>query len=410
MTPGARLQATIEMLAELERTAEPADRFVKNWLRVRRFAGAKDRRAIASHLFAIQRHRATLAWRMADDSPRALVIAALLQAGEDPARFFIGGYCPAPLDAAERAAIAAARPEPPLWVAGEFPRFLQAELTRAFGDRLPQEMLALQARAPADLRVNTLKATRQAVLARLRGEGIACEPTPHAPHGLRIAPGPGNAALSKSPLFQQGAFEFQDEAAQIASLLAGVKPGLRVCDLAAGAGGKTLALAAEMRNAGEILACDVRAAPLAELKRRAARAGVAIVRTLPPQGAPDGLFDVVFLDAPCSGTGTWRRQPELRWRLTTERLAEQNALQDRLLDRAAALVRPGGRLVYSTCSILPCENQDRIAAFRLRHKGFTPHDAAALWPGPPPGLAADFRATPLATGTDGFYAAVLRRD
>lgn len=407
MTPAARLQMAIEILEGLEQTSQPTDRFLKAWFRSRRFAGSKDRRAIAQQVFAVQRRRAHFAHRMGHGAPRALVIAALIEGGEDPALLFTGGYGPAPLTEDECAIIATApRPEP-RWVQGEYPQWLDQELRRAFGDRLPEEMAAFIARAPADIRVNTLRCERDAVIASLNGEGIACAPTPFAPHGIRIT---GDAAnLSKSPLFESGAFEFQDEAAQIASEFCGARPDMRVLDLAAGAGGKSLAFAAAMKNRGEIVACDVRGEALFELEQRAARAGAAIIKTLPlDHGQPSGLFDAVFVDAPCSGTGTWRRQPELRWRLTPGRLAELMALQDRLLDQAAALVRPGGRLVYATCSVLGCENQDRMAAFAARNPGFAPLDLGQIWPGAvPPGLGQDFRASPALTGTDGFYCAAL---
>jgi 16S rRNA (cytosine967-C5)-methyltransferase len=209
---------------------------------------------------------------------------------------------------------------------------------------------------------------------------------------------PPGAALTAHPLYESGAFEIQDAAAQIAAALAEARPGMRVLDLAAGAGGKSLALAASMQNRGEIIACDVRPGPLAELERRAARAGVSIIRTHllgePPSDTEiGGPFDLVFLDAPCSGSGTWRRQPEAKWRLTAARLAELTALQDRLLDQAARLTGSGdGRLIYATCSILPCENEDRAAQFVAKYPRFR-------------GLPPDFKASPVSTGTDGFYAA-----
>lgn len=408
MTPAARLQMTIEILEGLGQTAQPSDRFLKSWFRSRRFAGSKDRRAIAERVFAVQRRRAHLAHRMASDTPRALVIASLIEAGDDPALLFTGGYGPAPLSDAERAAIAATPSPAPDWVTGEYPPWLEEELRRAFGGRLLEETAAFIARAPADIRVNRLKADRGEVIAALNGEDIACVPTPYAPHGVRIR---GDAVhLSQSALFESGAFEFQDEAAQIAAELCDARPGMRVLDLAAGAGGKSLAFAAGMDNRGEILACDVRAEALLALERRATRAGAAIIKTLPlDHGQPSGLFDAVFVDAPCSGTGTWRRQPELRWRLTAERLSELMALQDRLLDQAAGLVRPGGRLVYATCSILGCENRDRVTAFRARRPGFQPLNLAQIWPGSLPGLDQDFRASPAKTGTDGFYCAAFIR-
>lgn len=399
----------IEILEGLEHTTQPADRFLKSWFRIRRFAGSKDRRAIAEQVFGVMRARARLTHRMGD-THRARMIAALLEAGENVDVLFSGGYGPAPLTQEERAAIAATPPPAPNWIRGEYPAWLEPELTRAFGDGLLEEMTAFIARATTDLRVNTLKATRDDVLAQLNAEGIACTPTPYAPHGIRIT---GDAAnLSNSALFESGAFEFQDEAAQIASVLCGAEPGMRILDLAAGAGGKSLAFAASMKNQGEIVACDVRGEALFELEKRALRAGATIIKTRPLDHAqPTGLFDAVFVDAPCSGTGTWRRQPELRWRLTPGWLAAVTETQDRLLDQAAPLVRPGGRLFYATCSVLPVENEDRLAAFSARHSGFAPLNLLENWPqNPPPGLAGDFRASPAKTGTDGFYCAGLRRE
>jgi 16S rRNA (cytosine967-C5)-methyltransferase len=409
MTPAARLQMAIEILDALETTAQPTDRFLKAWFRTRRFAGSGDRRAIAERVFAVQRHRAHLAHRMGTDTPRALVIAALLEAGDDIAALFSGGYGPAPLTDTERAAIAAPLSPAPDWVRGEYPEWLESGLQRAFGTRLLEEMPAFVGRAPTDLRVNTLKAERNAVLEALQAQDITAIPTPYAPHGIRITGDAGK--LSELPLFQSGAFEIQDEAAQIASALCAAAPGMRVLDLTAGAGGKSLALAAAMENRGEIIAGDVRGEALAELEKRAARAGTVIIKTiLLTHDQPSGLFDLVLLDAPCSGTGTWRRQPELRWRLTPGRLAELTALQDQLLDQAAALVAPGGRLIYATCSILPVENQDRVDALLARDKGFARLNLSEFWPGtPPPGLAQDFQASPARTGTDGFYCAGLRR-
>jgi 16S rRNA (cytosine967-C5)-methyltransferase len=408
MTPAARLQMAIEILDGLDKTAQPTDRFLKAWFRIRRFAGSKDRRDIAGRVFAVQRARATLAHRMGRDTPRALVIAALAAAEEDiDALFTGGGYGPEVLTDAERAALAATPSPAPLWVRGEFPQFLEDELMRAFGDALMDEMAALQLRAPADLRVNTLKAARTDVIAALNADGIACEPAPYAPHGIRITSDATN--LSKSALFESGAFEFQDEAAQIAAALCDAKPGQRILDLAAGAGGKSLAFAAAMKNEGEILACDLRGEALFELEKRSSRAGITIIKTLPlDHGQPQGPFDAVFVDAPCSGTGTWRRQPEIRWRLTPARIDYLISVQDKLLDQAAGLLAPGGRLFYATCSILPSENQDRIKAFHIRHPGFAPLNLAENWPGTvPPGLGMDFRASPHLTGTDGFYCAGL---
>ncbi len=298
MTPAARLQMAIEILEALEKTGQPTDRFLKSWFRIRRFAGSKDRRAIAETVFSVQRHRAGHAHRMGTDTPRALVIASLLEAGADIPTltdlFQKGGgeYGPAPLSESEQRVIGAAPPAAPNWVKGEYPQALEEELRRAFPDRLADEMAAFITRAPTDIRVNTLKATRDAVRAQLTADGIACALTPYAPHGIRISGEAGN--LSKSPIFESGAFEFQDEAAQIAAHLCGAQPGQRILDLAAGAGGKSLAFAAAMNNRGGIVACDTRGEALFELEKRSLRAGVTIIKTLPLEhGQPSGPFDAV---------------------------------------------------------------------------------------------------------------------
>jgi 16S rRNA (cytosine967-C5)-methyltransferase len=390
MTPSARLQAAMDILADMDGTAAPADRFIKEWFRTRRFAGSGDRREIGEFVFRVLRHRFSFAWRMAGGSPRALVIAALLAEDKDPTALFTGGYGPAPLSDAERAAVAAPPKNAPVWVQGEFPQFLEEELTKRFGDRLLDEMAAFAGRAPVDLRVNTLKASRGEVLAHLKQDNFDCAPI--GAQGIRCAPGSTN--LNKHALFESGAFEFQDMAAQIAVERTEARPGMRVLDLAAGAGGKSLALAAVLRNEGEIIACDIRGAALAELEKRALRAGVTIIHTRILGLPPPGPFDIVFIDAPCSGSGTWRRQPELKSRLTAQRLAGLNETQDRLLRQGA---EAGEKLVYATCSILPCENEERVEAFLVKNPQFRR-------------LQPDFQASPAATGTDGFFAAFLGRN
>lgn len=400
----------IEILDALDQTLQPTERFLKDWFRSRRFAGSKDRRAIVAQVFLVQRHRASYTYRIGSDTARARLIAALLDQGEDVAALFQGGYGPAPLTDEERMAIAAKRPAPPAWVVGEYPEWLEGELIRAFGSQLPCAMAAMITRAPTDLRVNLLKAKRADLMTSLASLGIASTPTTFAPDGLRIIGQAPN--LVRTSLYQEGTFEVQDEAAQIVACLCAARPGMRVLDLAAGAGGKSLALAAIMRNRGEIFASDIRASALEELQRRAIRAGISIIKTVAPGDIESaGPFDMVLVDAPCSGSGTWRRQPELRWRLTPSRLLALTNIQDQLLDQAAGLVRSGGRLVYATCSILPVENQDRISAFRGRHPAFTPTNLREIWVGNmPPGLGVDFRASPILTGTDGFYCAAFRRN
>ena len=414
MTPAARIGEAIAILEALESTGRPADRFIRDWFRARRYAGSKDRAQVAEHVFGAYRRRAHFSWRLQSTAPRALMIASLLDGGTAPAEIealFSGeGHAPAALTQAERAALEGSPPEPPDWVKGEFPEFLTDQLVRAFGDRVIEEMVAFLSRAPIDLRANTLTATRDVVIDALKRDSLGAQSMPFAREGVRLPPGARSATLSQSALFRSGAFEFQDEAAQIAVLLSAARPGMRVLDLAAGAGGKTLGLAALMANEGEIVACDIREEALAQLRMRAARAGVSIVRTV--TRARDETFDLVFLDAPCSGSGTWRRQPELKWRLTPERLSELCRLQEMLLEEAAARVSVGGRLVYATCSVLPQENEDRVAA--LARKRFAPVAALAAWSTacgvpPPPGMGQFFRPTPLQTGTDGFFTALFER-
>lgn len=406
MTPAARLQAAIEVLTALGGTPEPADKVLREFFRARRYAGSKDRAAVANRVFDGLRHAYSYAFVMQDDGARARVIASLKAEGEDPAQYFTGeNYAPAALTEAEIAALAAPPREAPLHVKGEFPAWLEPELQQAFAADVLLETQAMLARAPVDIRVNTLKTTRDSLIDALAAEGFVAEPTPHAVTGLRLD-GAATSKLSASPLFAAGHFEFQDEAAQTAALLCAAKPGQRVLDYAAGAGGKSLALAAAMQNKGEIVAHDISEKRLAMIGPRAERAGVKIIRTLSaPALAGEvasaasrmGQFDLVLLDAPCSGTGTWRRQPELRVRLTPERLATLVALQAELLEKSAPFVKPGGRLAYATCSVLPCENDAQIAAFLSRHPEFSA-DAEPF-----------FRASPHRTQTDGFFTAILHR-
>lgn len=393
----------------------PVDRALRDFFRARRYAGSKDRAAVGARVFAILRRRAHLSWRMKGETPRALVLASLFEEGleipEIAALCDGSPYGPAPLTETERTQMAASPALPPAWVEGEYPSFLEPDLQAAFGGDLPAAMAAMQARAGIDLRVNALMTTRSALQAVLAAAGFAAAEMPYSPWGLRLEAGPATAKLTQTPAFVAGQFEFQDEAAQIAALLCGVRPDMAVLDWAAGAGGKTLALAAAMENRGRIVAHDIAAGRLKQLETRAARAGVSIVRTTTEP--PSGRFDVVLLDAPCSGTGTWRRQPELRWRLTPVRLASLTATQEALLDQAATAVKPGGRLVYATCSVLACENRDRVVGFLRQHPGWTEASAASVWQqaglsAVPPGMTQVFRGAPHTSGTDGFFTALLQ--
>src|SRR5258707_11772445 len=261
MTPAARIQSAIEILAALDETRLPADGFRRNWFRARRYAGSKDRAAVAQAVYDVLRHKASLAWRMGREDARSLVIGSLISENHSPddiAKLFAGeGYGPAPLSEGEQRAIATQMGDPPLHIRGEYPVWLEPELKRSLGDGLETEMQAMFGRAPVDLRVNALRAERQETLIGLRSLGIKAEPAPFAPYGIRIPSAEGLAALEHTRIFPNGAFEFQDEGSQIVALLSAAAPGMRVLDLAAGAGGKALAIAADMDNKGESLALDI---------------------------------------------------------------------------------------------------------------------------------------------------------
>ena len=420
MTPAARIQAAIDILDALESTAQPVDRFLRDWFRARRYAGSKDRAAVAERIYDVFRHRASYEWRMRSGNPRALVIAACLAEASPPgaleAIFSGGRHGPAPLNEAERHAIEEPpQLSPPLFVQGEFPAWLESELVRSLGDMLLPEMQAMSARAPIDLRANVLKATREEVLGALNSAGFKANPTRFAPNGIRLGPAAGLSALQRSEFFQRGLFEFQDEGAQVVAHLVDAKPGERILDYAAGAGGKALAIAAAMQNEGEIVAFDKFTERMRPLAERASRAGATVIvtagndtRYLAPRS-----FDAVLLDAPCSGSGTWRRNPDAKWRLTPDGLARYRNTQSELLDKAALLVKPGGRLIYATCSILRSEDEDAVENFLSHHRAFTRIAVESLWPRLfsgqlPPLTGNDFRASPLNTGTDGFFASIMR--
>jgi len=423
MLPAARLQAAIEILDGLDKTAQPADGYLRDWARSHRFAGAKDRAAIAERVYTVLRHRASLEWRMNGTDGRALVLASLLAEKETPDRIvqlFNGeGHAPSALSEAERVAVTTApEGEPPAHVRGEYPLWLEPELLRSLGQSLPDEMRAMNARASVDLRVNTLRAARDDMLVGLRSLDIDAQRTLFSPFGIRIASAEGLGALQHTQFFQTGAFEFQDESSQLVTQLCGVKPGQSVLDLAAGAGGKSLALAALMRNHGDILAFDVDSKRLKQLPPRARRAGAAIIRIADRRGGPawgKGKFDLVLVDAPCSGSGTWRRSPEQKWRLTPDRLREHTSLQSWLIDDGARHTKDGGRLVYVTCSVLASENEDICRAFLERNRAFRVVSAVTAWAEaglsipPPQGVGEYFRASPYRTATDGFFACIMER-
>jgi 16S rRNA (cytosine967-C5)-methyltransferase len=430
MTPSARLSAAIEVLADIEARRRPASDALKDWGLSHRFAGSGDRSAIGSLVFDGLRRRASSAWIMGEATPRAVLLGALRLARGWPVERIASlcsgeRFAPSPLSEDEQQRLAAADlSAAPAWVAGDYPEWLDAAFADAFGEARAAELTALAARAPVDLRVNTLKATREKALAELAHFGV--QPTALSPVGLRIALGEDARApgVQAEPAFQKGWIEIQDEGSQLAAALAAADPGMQVVDLCAGGGGKTLALAAAMDNHGQIFATDSDKRRLAPIFDRLVRAGARDVQVRAPKGKGDepladlaGRADLVLVDAPCTGTGTWRRNPDAKWRVRPNSLDDRIAEQEAVLDRGAALVKPGGRLVYVTCSVLPAENEGAVSAFLDRDARFSPVAPAEACD--QAGLSSlvdrvwlrrfGLQMTPLRTGTDGFYVAVLRR-
>lgn len=391
MTPAARVQAAIEILdlviTATRENGPPADRIIGDWFRSRRFAGSKDRRAV--------RELAFCAIRACGDCPVTGRAAMLRLAETDDAiaPLFDGSrYGPAPVEADETAA-----------EGGLAPAWLQERLAASGIDGEDAE--ALLERAPLDIRVNTLKSSRQTIELPEKAEATA------APDGLRFAPG---TPVERWDIYRDGLVEVQDAGSQLACLAVDAHPGETIVDLCAGAGGKTLALAAAMENRGRLVASDTDRGRLSRLGPRANRAGVTIAETIlldPGKEAEAlaslvGAADAVLVDAPCSGTGTWRRNPESRWRLNESQLERLTTLQGRLLDLAAGLVREGGRLIFVTCSLLDEEGAGQVDSFLGRNPGWKAQ-LSALSAGSQRGKG--LRLTPSRDGTDGFFIAQLLR-
>lgn len=433
MTPTARLQAVIEMLEEVATVARPADAVIGHYFRQRRYIGAKDRTALAETAYTILRHQGRLSWwcqhYRQTPTPRLWLIAYMrllqqLSEKEIAAQFEGGKFAPAIMTATERDFLAKLKghdlflhPKMSLAVRYEMPDWIMPYLTAQFGDRLEAELTALLESAPLDLRVNRLKAEREAVAAELQAAGATVTLCHYAPDGLRLG---ARLALPTLPAFKEGRIEVQDEGSQLVALLAEAKPGMRVADFCAGAGGKTLALAATMANKGRVIALDVLEKRLARAAERFRRAGAHNIATQALTSEADpwikkhkASFDRVLVDAPCGGSGTWRRNPDARWRDLGPGLSELLPLQQRILANAARLVKPGGRLIYATCSLLDAENRSQVEQFLASHADFTLVPYQNIWlrvtPTPPPCGGDYLQLTPAQHNTDGFFAAVLER-
>ncbi|MCA3711626.1 MAG: RsmB/NOP family class I SAM-dependent RNA methyltransferase [Phenylobacterium sp.] len=423
MRDGGRIEAAIRVLTEIETARRPARLALKAWSDGARYAGSGDRAFVAGLVLDALRRRRSAAWRVESDSPRGAVLGVLALHWNWPPDRIAAAFAEAPhgpgvLSAAEAERLAEPRDlaGAPDAVAADLPDWLAPSFLRKFGDRVQTEAEALARRAPVDLRVNTLKSDLDRAL-KAAGP-LGAHPVPGLPLALRIDP-PAAAERTPSveslPEFVKGWMEVQDAGSQVAAACAGDIAGAQVLDLCAGGGGKTLALAAAMGPTGQIYAYDSDARRLADTVRRGERAGIRNlqVRTpLRPDPLKDleGRMDLVFIDAPCSGSGAWRRHPDTKWRLTPEALTRRQADQDAVLDAGVLYVRPGGRMIYVTCSVLAEENEDRVAAFLGRHPGFRvlPATGDPHWL---PRLTAEgyLRLTPASSDTDGFFVAVLAR-
>jgi 16S rRNA (cytosine967-C5)-methyltransferase len=429
MTPGARLSAAIEVIADIDARRRPAADALKDWGLSHRFAGSGDRAAIAGLVFDALRRRASSAHVMGEESPRAVMLGMLRLerklTGEAIAGLADGArFAPAPLSAQERSRLEGADLQgAAAWVAGDYPQWLDPHLARAFGEDRTAEGVALASRAPLDLRVNTLKADRDTAAAALAH--LDAMATRWSPFGLRIRRGAEakNPPIHAEPAFLKGMIEVQDEGSQLAALLAAARPGEQVIDLCAGAGGKTLVLAAMMKNRGQIYATDPDKRRLAPIHARIERAGIHSVQVRTPKTKENLLADLenradlVLIDAPCTGIGIWRRNPDAKWRMRPGALALRLSEQAAALDRAATLVKPGGRIAYVTCSLLIEENDDQVRAFLARRpqfelvppgrvvdalgeRAFVFHRAVAL-------SQEGLLMTPRRTDTDGFYVSLM---
>lgn len=427
MRLGGRLAGAIEVLADIETRRRPVADALKDWGLNHRFAGSGDRAAIGNIVYDALRMRLSHAWLMDDDGPVALAYAVLLrQWGMTPeglaAELEGDRFAPPPLSEASLLAFSSrSLGDAPAHVQGDIPEWVVPAFAEAFGDGWLAEAQALAGRPTLDLRANTLKAGRDKVVKALERAGAL--PAHIARNGIRIPAGEGPSRLPNVTAelsFQKGWFEVQDEGSQIVADLSSPKEGEQVLDYCAGGGGKTLAMAAAMHNKGQIHAYDADRKRLAPIIERLKRAGTRNVQVHDSRRELDqltGKLDRVLVDAPCTGTGTWRRRPDTKWRLTEKNLEERLAQQDDALTQAAAFVRPGGHLVYVTCSVLPQENEHQVTGFVDRNPDFSILPAMENWDRlfgksghrPHSRDGRTLTLTPASTDTDGFFFCLMQR-
>lgn len=424
--PG-RLSAAMEILGDVAARHRPVSEALKGWGISNRFAGAGDRAAIGNLVYDALRRRASHAFAMGSDDPRALILGVVVRDwGESVdglvAAFAADPHAPAALSPDEIERLTATDPlaGAPDHVRADLPEWTTSRLVGSFGDDWVAEGQGMANRPPLDLRVNSLKSNRDRVLKALHR--LAPEVTALAPLGIRFPAGPGAARtpnVQADEGYLKGWFEVQDQGSQLVAQLAGAQAGEQVLDLCAGAGGKTLAMAAAMGNTGQIFAYDSERQRLAPIYDRLKRNGVRNVQVRAPEpGALDdlvGKMDRVLIDAPCTGSGTWRRRPDAKWKLGLEQLAQRVGEQRAILAEGMQFVKPGGVLAYITCSILSDENDQQIEAFLSAHPEFTALAPVPLWQASfgdtaPPGFTPNgLLFTPHRTATDGFFISLLHR-
>lgn len=428
MRLGGRLQAAIEVLTDIEARHRPVPDALKDWGLSHRFAGSGDRAAISNLVHDALRMKLSHGFIMNSDTPADLAIATLLRqwkiSPEELTASLDGDKFAPEIPTTENLVACLARDlsqaEP--HVRADIPEWLAGSFERAFGAEWEAEAQAMTARPPLDLRVNTLATDRAQVLEAFGEQGAHA--TRLAPNGIRIEPGVGpqrQIAATSEVSFARGWFEIQDEGSQLAAGLAGASAGEKVLDYCAGGGGKSLAFAAMMGNEGSINAYDAdrrRLAPMVERIRRAGAEIIYIKERAAMLAGLEGRMDRVLIDAPCTGTGTWRRRPDAKWRISEKNITDRTADQDQVLDSASLYVRPGGELAYVTCSLLPEENTDRVKAFLQRHPEFETISLKQRWrdvvadpdaPVPYADQNLGLLLSPRRTGTDGFYFAGFRR-
>ncbi len=430
MRDGARIQTAIEIMTRIETSKTPMDNTIRDYLHHKRYIGSKDRKSIVELVYNTMRAHARLGWWLnkveLEISPRSRVLAYIvldgLSAHDVSIRFVDEQYCPEPLNDNETKMVEALEGKSlthdgmPVEVRCECPEWALDKLKPLYGDTLEVQMNAMLDSAPLDLRVNTIKIDVEQAQNSLKKDEVETTRTTYSPVGLRTV---GKPYMSATKAFHKGFVEIQDEGSQLISHICGVEPGMRVMDFCAGGGGKTLGLAAEMQGKGIIFALDNDSRRLEKGRRRYKKADVhnIEVRSLEDEKNRKWLrrqkdaMDVVLVDAPCSSSGTWRRNPDLRWYSYGPSLDEIKQSQTEILGRVADKVKVGGRLVYATCSMFTEENEEQIEAFLKEHNNYEILKISEIWPEdtPCPVDGNYLRLTPKDHQTDGFFACAMTR-